>query len=345
MPTAARRTHPILTLTTDFGTSDHFAGVLKGVILGICPAARIADITHEIRPFEISEGAFVIAQSYRAFPKGTVHVVVVDPGVGSARRPILVEAAGQYFIGPDNGVLSMVYGKEKHKVRELTAEKYFRHPVSRTFHGRDIFAPVAAHLAAGVRPAAFGKLINDYLKITFDAPARSGKRVWAGTILKIDRFGNLITNFHIGEFDASSPGPSRCPSACASCTASRSTTPRSKRPSPSSSSAAQATSKSHATRRPRPGSSAVVSARPSNSCSSEYRAYRLVSRTARSSLKTGVCRVRLPFESAACVRVFPLLVSIHSTRYRPAGTASCSSSARSAVSTWYFGLPSGTSRP
>jgi S-adenosyl-L-methionine hydrolase (adenosine-forming) len=202
MPTAARRTHPILTLTTDFGTSDHFAGVLKGVILGICPAAQIVDITHEIRPFEIAEGAFVIAQSYRAFPKSTVHVVVVDPGVGSARRPILVEAAGHYFIGPDNGVLSMVYGKEKHKVRELTAEKYFRHPVSRTFHGRDIFSPVAAHLAAGVRPAAFGKLITDYLKITFDAPARSGKRVWAGTILKIDRFGNLITNFHIGEFEA-----------------------------------------------------------------------------------------------------------------------------------------------
>ena len=192
---------PIITLTTDFGVSDHFAGAMKGVILGIAPTANIVDITHEIRPFEIAEGAFTIYQAYRWFPRKTIHVVVVDPGVGTARRPILVEAAGQFFIGPDNGVLSMVYGKElKHKVRQITAEKYFLQPVSRTFHGRDIFSPVAAHLAAGVRPPAFGKPIDDYLKLSLDAPVRTGKRVWTGTILKIDRFGNLITNLHIDEF-------------------------------------------------------------------------------------------------------------------------------------------------
>ena len=192
----------IITLTTDFGTSDHYVGAMKGVIASICPTAQVIDITHEIRAFEISEGAFAVAQAYRYFPKKTIHVVVVDPGVGTARRPILVEAAGQYFIAPDNGVLSMVYGKEKAKIREITALKYFLKPVSRTFHGRDIFSPCAAHLAKGATPASLGKLIDDYLKITLDQPVRTGKRIWTGTILKVDRFGNLITNFHFDQFSA-----------------------------------------------------------------------------------------------------------------------------------------------
>lgn len=191
---------PILTLTTDFGLSDHFVGTMKGVILRILPQARIVDISHEITPFEIPEAAFVLSQAYRFFPSKTVHVVVVDPGVGTARRPILVEAAGQYFVGPDNGVLSMVYSREKHKVREITAERFFLQPVSRTFHGRDIFAPVAAHLAKAVRPARFGRLIRDYLKPGFEKPTRTGKRVWTGTVLKVDRFGNLITNLLFEEF-------------------------------------------------------------------------------------------------------------------------------------------------
>jgi S-adenosylmethionine hydrolase len=191
---------PIITLSSDFGTSDHYAGVMKGVILGICPTAQIVDITHEITPYEITEGAFTIAQVYPYFPKRTVHVVVVDPGVGTSRRPILVEAAGQYFIGPDNGVLAMVYHREKSKVRELTNDKYFRKPVSRTFHGRDIFSPCAAHLAGGVKPALFGKLLHDYLLPLFMKPIRSGKRTWSGAILKIDHYGNLITNLHIDEF-------------------------------------------------------------------------------------------------------------------------------------------------
>jgi S-adenosylmethionine hydrolase len=193
-------TRPILTLTTDFGLTDHFAGAMKGVILGICPAAQIVDISHGVTPFEIAEGAYLIAQAWRYFPKKTVHVVVVDPGVGTARRPILVEAGGHYFLGPDNGVLSMVYLHEKSKVRHVTNQKYFRHPVSQTFHGRDIFAPVGAHLAAGVPPARIGKLMQDYLKPEFEKPHRAGKRTWIGRILKIDRFGNIVTNFHVSDF-------------------------------------------------------------------------------------------------------------------------------------------------
>lgn len=200
---------PIITLTTDFGSRDHFVGVMKGVILGIQPAAQIVDITHEIPPFAIKEGAFVIAQAYRYFPRRTIHVVVVDPGVGTARRPILVEAAGQYFIGPDNGVLAMVYSREKHKARHITAEKYFLKPLSNTFHGRDVFAPVAAQLAKGVRPAQLGKLINDYLRTDFERPVRTGKRYWTGCVLRADHFGNLITNFRLEDFPELAERPFR----------------------------------------------------------------------------------------------------------------------------------------
>jgi S-adenosylmethionine hydrolase len=193
--------NPVLTLTTDFGLSDHYVGAMKGVILALCPRAQIVDISHAVGAFEISEGAYLIAQAYPCFPPKTVHVVVVDPGVGSARRPILVEAAGQYFVAPDNGVLSMVYGAcEKYKVRLISNEKLFRHPVSRTFHGRDIFAPVAARLAAGLPPARVGKLIDNYLRPSFQKPQRTGKRTWTGRVLKIDGFGNIITNFHSADF-------------------------------------------------------------------------------------------------------------------------------------------------
>lgn len=190
----------VITLTTDFGNSDHFAGTMKGVILRIAPAARIVDISHEVQPFEVSDGAFTIAQAYRYFPKKTIHVVVVDPGVGSTRRPLLAEMAGQYFIAPDNGVLSMIFAREQAKVRHIANERYFLHPVSRTFHGRDVFAPVAAHLASGIPAARFGKRIEDYLRLTLERPIRTGKRTWTGSILKVDRFGNLITNLHVDEF-------------------------------------------------------------------------------------------------------------------------------------------------
>jgi len=194
---------PLITLTTDFGLSDHFVGVMKGVIFSIAPAARVIDISHGVEPYNIAEGAFTIAQAYRYFPKKTIHVVVVDPGVGSTRRPLLAEAAGQYFIAPDNGVLSMLLGREQTaRVRHITAEKYFLHPVSRTFHGRDVFSPVAAHLAAGIAPAKFGRRIEDYLRASFDQPAKTGPRAWTGSILKADHFGNLATNFHIDHFPA-----------------------------------------------------------------------------------------------------------------------------------------------
>jgi S-adenosylmethionine hydrolase len=191
---------PIITLTTDFGLRDHYVGAMKGVLLGICPQAQIVDISHEVSPFEISEGAYVISQAYPCFPRKTVHVAVVDPGVGTARRPILVEAAGQLFVAPDNGVLAMVYSRERHRARVIANERYFRKPVSRTFHGRDIFAPVAARLAKGLPPARMGKIIQDHLKPAFERPERAGKRTWMGRILKIDRFGNIITNFRAEDF-------------------------------------------------------------------------------------------------------------------------------------------------
>ncbi len=193
----------IITLTTDFGLSDHFVGVMKGVIAAIAPAAEVIDISHGVEPYNIADGAFTIAQAYHYFPKRTIHVVVVDPGVGSARRPLLAEAGGQFFIAPDNGVLSMILAAEpKPRVRHITAEKYFLHPVSRTFHGRNVFSPVAAHLAARVAPGEFGKLIDDYLRASFDHPAKTGPRTWTGVILKADHFGNLATNFHIDRFPA-----------------------------------------------------------------------------------------------------------------------------------------------
>jgi S-adenosylmethionine hydrolase len=196
----------IVTLLTDFGTADHFVGVVKGVILGICPAARIVDITHEVKPFEIVEAGFLLTQSWRYFPAGTIHVAVVDPGVGTARRAILVEAGGHFFVAPDNGLLSLVFAEEeRHRVREITAKRYFRHPVSQTFHGRDVFAPVAGHLAAGVAAAKFGKRIEDATRFPFAGPVQTARRNWTGSIAQIDRFGNLITNFKVGEFGARQP--------------------------------------------------------------------------------------------------------------------------------------------
>jgi S-adenosyl-L-methionine hydrolase (adenosine-forming) len=187
---------PILTLTTDFGLSDHYAGVMKGVILGICPQAEIVDISHAVQPYNVAEAAYLISQAYAHFPKKTAHIVVVDPGVGTSRRPILLEAAGQYFVGPDNGALAMVCSREKHKVREITNESYFRHPVSSTFHGRDIFAPVAANLASGEPPSRMGKLIKDHARPDFESPVPTGDASWRGRVLHIDRFGNIVTNFH-----------------------------------------------------------------------------------------------------------------------------------------------------
>lgn len=193
---------PVITLTTDFGLTDHFVGTMKGVIAGIAPQATVIDLCHQVTPYEILEAGFVLEQAYRYFPKGTIHVVVVDPGVGTSRRPILVEAAGQCFIGPDNGLFTLLYAAEpKHKVRAISATKYYLKVLSNTFHGRDLFAPCAAHLAKGVSPALFGKIIRDYTQATAIFATRTGKRVWTGQVLKVDHFGNLITNLRANEFD------------------------------------------------------------------------------------------------------------------------------------------------
>jgi S-adenosylmethionine hydrolase len=198
---AKKNSRPVITLTTDFGVSDHFVGVMKGVIAGICTDATVVDISHDVPPFEIAQGAYLVSQAWPYFPKGTVHVAVIDPGVGTSRRPILVEAHGHRFIGPDNGVLSLVYADVPHKAREIANQKLFLSPhISRTFHGRDVFAPVAARIAAGTRPSSVGPLIEDHLKLTAYKPQRTSKRAWTGSVLYIDRFGNLITNFHVSEF-------------------------------------------------------------------------------------------------------------------------------------------------
>ncbi len=190
MPAAPR----LITLMTDFGLKDHFVGVMTGVIAGIAPRARVVDITHEIEPCQTRQARYLIGQSWRHFPPRTIHLVVVDPGVGSARRPLLVEANAHLFIGPDNGIFSDILALPKAKARELTNRKLWLPELSATFHGRDIFAPVAAHLAAGITPAKAGKLIKDALRGPSMAPVRTGKRFWTGEVVHIDRFGNLITN-------------------------------------------------------------------------------------------------------------------------------------------------------
>jgi S-adenosyl-L-methionine hydrolase (adenosine-forming) len=186
---------PIITLTTDFGTNDHFVGVMKGVILDIVPEAQIVDICHSVQAFDVLDGAITISQAYSYFPARTVHVVVVDPGVGTARRPILASSDGYHFVAPDNGVLSLVYARESRvHVRHITSEHYFLQPVSNTFHARDIFAPVAAYLAKEVDSLKFGEEVEEYVRFSAPKPkAVDGNRM-RGVILKVDRFGNLITN-------------------------------------------------------------------------------------------------------------------------------------------------------
>jgi S-adenosylmethionine hydrolase len=197
---ASRPTSRIITLLTDFGLADHFVGVMKGVIAGIAPRARVIDISHQVEPYQLEQARFLLAQSWPWFPQGTIHIAVVDPGVGSTRRPLLVQAAGHSFIGPDNGIFSNLLGLPGGRARELTNRKLFLKPVSATFHGRDIFAPCAAHLAAGLAPARLGPLVKDALRSTLDAPQRTGKRIWTGVVVHIDRFGNLITNLPAAEF-------------------------------------------------------------------------------------------------------------------------------------------------
>ncbi len=186
---------PIITLTTDFGLNDHFVGTIKGAILSLAPEAEIVDICHSVQAFDILDGALTLAQAYSYFPVRTVHVVVVDPGVGSARRPILASSERQNFVAPDNGVLSLIYAREERlSVRHITSEHYFLQPLSNTFHGRDIFAPVAAYLAKGVDHEKFGDEITDFVRFNAPRPKVIDPKTIRGVVLKVDRFGNLVTN-------------------------------------------------------------------------------------------------------------------------------------------------------
>ena len=187
---------PIITLTTDFGTNDHFVGAMKGVILEIVPDAQIVDICHSVQAFDVLDGALTISQAYSYFPTRTVHMVIVDPGVGTARLPIIASCDKYHFVAPDNGVLSLVYAKEERiHVRHVTSEHYFLQPVSNTFHARDIFAPVAAYLAKEVDSLKFGDEVQEYVRFSAPKPKAVDQNRMRGVVLKVDRFGNLITNF------------------------------------------------------------------------------------------------------------------------------------------------------
>jgi S-adenosyl-L-methionine hydrolase (adenosine-forming) len=188
----------IITLTTDFGLSDPFVGIMKGVILGIAPEAQIVDITHDIHAYDITEAAFIVNSSYAYFPDGTIHVVVIDPGVGSARRPIAAFAKDQCFVAPDNGVLSFVLHHQPSdpipSVYHIRNKSLFQNPVSHTFHGRDIFAPTAAHLSRGTPIESVGERIVDFINKPLPKARPRGENRLLATVLRIDRFGNLITN-------------------------------------------------------------------------------------------------------------------------------------------------------
>lgn len=189
---------PVITLTTDFGNKDGFVGTLKGVIWSICPEAQIADITHQISPQNILEGAFALWRAYPFFPAGTLHVAVVDPGVGTRRRPIAARLGAHIFIGPDNGLFTpMIEDAEKAgapvEIIHLTNEKYWLPNVSHTFHGRDIFSPAAAHLARGVPLAELGPAIRDALRIQLPRPERTANG-WRAHVTVVDVFGNLTTD-------------------------------------------------------------------------------------------------------------------------------------------------------
>ena len=187
----------MITLLTDFGTADHFVGVMKGVIAAIAPGVPVVDLSHEVPAYDVMTGAFLLEQSWRYFPKGTVHVAVVDPGVGSARRGILVEAEGHLFVGPDNGIFSFVLGD---RARVLDKPAFWLPTVSATFHGRDVFAPVAAYLSTGVKPARMGGWILDAHRLTGLVPTSFSPGAWTGVVLHVDRFGNVITNFSVAQF-------------------------------------------------------------------------------------------------------------------------------------------------
>lgn len=186
---------PIITLLTDFGIADHFVAAMKGVILTENPNVRIVDLTHQIPAQDVAAAAFSLLGAFESFPPKTIHVAVVDPGVGSKREALVAEAAGQIFVGPNNGIFTYIFERHVPTARAITNERWFRHPVSTTFHGRDVFAPVAAALAKGEKLNSFGPRINGLVKLPNLAVERSTDGKIRGRIIHIDHFGNCITNF------------------------------------------------------------------------------------------------------------------------------------------------------
>jgi len=195
----------VITLTTDFGTGGHEAGVLKGVIWTIAPAVQIADLSHEVTPQDIIEGALLLWRSAPYFPAGTIHLAVIDPGVGTPRRGIATHIGTQYFVGPDNGLFSMVLaraGENQQRIRviQLDQPKFWLPEVTSVFHGRDVFAPVAAHLACGTPMDALGTPISDPVRLEIPKPVRTSFG-WVGEVIHVDRFGNLSTNLQASHLE------------------------------------------------------------------------------------------------------------------------------------------------
>ncbi len=195
---------PIITLTTDFGLEDHYAGTMKGVILSRCPDAHLADISHNVARFNLYAGAYTIDQSAPYFPPGSVHLVVIDPGVGTERKPLVVEASKQLFVAPDNGVLSLILARDPlAKTREISNNNLWLSSASATFHGRDIFAPVAALLASGeIDPEDVGPILARAVVLGELEPHEIERNHWQGMVLSVDHFGNVITNFGLERFRA-----------------------------------------------------------------------------------------------------------------------------------------------
>jgi S-adenosyl-L-methionine hydrolase (adenosine-forming) len=201
----------MITLLTDFGLTDYFVPAVKGVILTINPTVQIVDLTHDVAAQDVEAAAFTLGACYGYFPPGAIHVAVVDPGVGSARRALIVEVSGEagdyFFVGPDNGIFSYVYAREgRVRVFQLTRAEYFHAPVSATFHGRDVFAPIAAWLSRGVTPETMGVVIDDYVKFAIPSPRVDGAEI-KGCVLHVDRFGNLITNLTVRELSVEEGAP------------------------------------------------------------------------------------------------------------------------------------------
>ena len=184
-----------VTLLTDYGWNDYYVGAIKGAILDANPGVQIIDISHGVAAYDVLDGAFTLSQTYKYYPTGTVHMVIVDPGVGTQRRPIIARGDRHYFVAPDNGVLSLVYAEQELlSVYEITAEHYYKQPTSNTFHGRDIFGPVAGWLSKGVDPDKFGDQITNFVKLGIPKAQKVTDKQWKGVALKIDRFGSVITN-------------------------------------------------------------------------------------------------------------------------------------------------------